>query len=311
MTKLTRLVYPVFEVRNIERWRSFAHEMYGLPLQSADDHQEMVIDESGCRLIFREGRANDIVALGWETIDLGGLFDRLASEGKNPEWAASAKAARRGTERMFTVSDPDGLLVEVLSSSTSYNSYLPSEHGLNFAAGDLGFGHVTLMSKNYEDVEAFYRDLMGLGVSDYIDWEVVDRYALHIGFFHANARHHSMAIGRMPLFPKRIHHFMLEVSDKHQVGTSFDRIRKAGIKVKNEIGVHPNDRSFSFYVKNPSGFESELGAEGLQVDVDDREREIGHFDQLSVWGHKMSYVDTLPLKAIGTLLKWKDRLTDS
>ena len=112
-----------------------------------------------------------------------------------------------------------------------------------------------------------------------------------------------MAVGQMPVFPRRLHHFMLEVADRHQVGVSFDRIRKAGIKVQNEIGVHPNDLSFTFYVKSPSGFEAELGAEGIHVDAEDPNREVGQYHQLSMWGHKMKPLDMLPLKAAATYMK--------
>ena len=58
MARLTRLVYPVFEVKNLAKWRLFAESMYGLPMQEVSgtgDH-EMVIDGTGCRLILRQGR---------------------------------------------------------------------------------------------------------------------------------------------------------------------------------------------------------------------------------------------------------------
>lgn len=311
MAKLTRFVYPVFEVKSIDKWREFAAQMYGLPLQAAGDHYEMVIDESGCRVIFQEGKADDLVAIGWEADDPQALFTKLAEAGHDPVWSSDQDTASRQTSHMFVVRDPDGLPVEVFARSGSHCDFMPSSHDLDFNAGDLGVGHVTLMAKKYDEVEDFYREMMGFRVSDYIDWEVVKGYKLHIAFFHANARHHSMAVGRMPFFPKRIHHFMLEVSDRHQVGVSFDRIRKAKIKVKNEIGVHPNDRSFTFYVQNPSGFESELGAEALHVDANDPDRPVGQFHDLSIWGHKMSYLDALPLKVIGTALKWRDRKAGS
>lgn len=302
MARLTRLVYPVFEVKNLARWQQFAQEMYGLPIQSVpgSDAHEMVLDETGCRVVFRQGKADDLVCVGWETDDIGGLFARMSSDGVDPVWLDAGVV--QGAQKAFRFLDPDGLPVEVFEASRSANDFVPSDQGLTFCAGDMGFGHITIMSKHFDAVEAFYRKY-GLGVSDYIDWEIIKGLELHIAFFHANARHHSMAVGRMPVFPKRLHHFMLEVEDRHQVGVSFDRIRKAGIKVKNEIGVHPNDRSFTFYVKSPSGFEAELGAEGLHVDPEDPDREIGHYHDLSIWGHKMTKLDTLPLKAVATYMK--------
>ena len=306
MAKITRIIYPVFEVKDLQSWEKFADQLWGLPIQqvgSTGDH-EIVIDDSGCRIILRQGKANDIVAAGWETDDLDGLFDSLNKAGADPQWQDPAAAKARGVERLFTVVDPSGLVLEVFDRSTSANEFFASRHGLEFETGELGFGHITLVTGEYDALEDFYCQQLGMGISDYIDFEIVKGFLLHLGFFHANPRHHSLAAGRMSGLPRRLHHFMLQVRDRHQVGISFDRIRAEKMKVANEIGVHPNDRSFSFYVKTPSGFESEQGAEDLSVDVDDAQREIATYDCLSIWGHKMSAKDEVPLKALATFKKW-------
>ena len=301
MARITRVVYPVFEVKDIQAWEKFADQLWGLPVQKAGatgDH-EIVIDNTGCRIILRQGKANDIVSAGWECDDLDGLFEQLVESGANPQWRKTDAA-----ERLFTVVDPGGLTLEIFASSKSANAATPSRHGLEFVTGELGFGHITLVSGAYDALERFYTGQLGMGVSDYIDWEILKGVPLHLGFFHANPRHYSLAADRMAGLPRRLHHFMLEVKDRHQVGMSFDRVRDEKIKVMNEIGVHPNDRSFSFYVKTPSGFEAELGSDGLSVDVDDPNREIGNYDCLSIWGHKMSAKDELPLKVLAMLKKW-------
>jgi len=304
MARLTRFVYPIFEVKNISKWQRFAEEMYGLPVQpvAGTDDQEIVIDDTGCRLVLRQGKADDLVGAGWEADNIDALFTQMADDGVGPIWLDEESAKKRGGERAFSFFDPDGLKVDVYEQSKSINEVVASSHDLQFRAGELGFGHITIMSKDMDSMETFYHRY-GLGTSDYVDWEIIKNLKLHIAFMHANARHHSIAVGQMPIFPKRMHHFMLEVEDRHQVGRSFDRIRKAGIKVKNEIGVHPNDKSFTFYVKSPSGFEAELGAEGIEVDPADPDREVGQYYDLSIWGHKMSTLDTLPLKVAATYMK--------
>ncbi len=306
MSKITRIIYPVFEVKDIGKWQSFTDNLYGLPLQknTADDTYEMVIDDAGCRLIFHEGKTNDIVAAGWETDNIDGLFEALQKADANPQWMADAAANNRGCPRAFTVADPAGLRLEIFETSTSANQFIPSAHGLEFETGGLGFGHITLITGAYDGLEAFYCQHLGMGVSDYIDWEIVKNVPLHLGFFHANARHHSLAIGRMKGLPKLLHHFMVQVKDKDQVGTSCDRIRAAKMRIANDIGVHSNDRSFSFYLKTPSGFEAELGAEGMTVNADDKNRKIETYHQLSTWGHKMSAKDAVPLKIFATVKKW-------
>ncbi len=306
MSKVTRILYPVFEVKNIEKWHSFTDALYGLPIQKNDasGEHEIVIDEDGCRIILREGKANDIIAAGWETNNLDGLFDKLSKVGANPQWMDKEAAKNRGCPRAFRVTDPAGLSLEIFERTLSANSFIPSRHGLEFETGAMGFGHITLITAAYDALEKFYCQQLGMGVSDYIDWEIIKGMPLHLGFFHANSRHHSLAAGRMKGLPKLLHHFMLEVKDKNQVGTSFERICAAKLRIANTIGMHPNDKSFSFYLKTPSGFEAELGAEGQSIDMTDRNRNIPTYHQLSTWGHKMSTKDALPLRIFAMVKKW-------
>ena len=62
MSRITRVVYPILEVSNIARWREFADEMYGLPLQQTSHGEyEMVLDDTGCRVILRQGKAKLVI----------------------------------------------------------------------------------------------------------------------------------------------------------------------------------------------------------------------------------------------------------
>ena len=51
------------------------------------------------------------------------------------------------------------------------------------------------------------------------------------------------------------------------------------------LGRHPNDQMTSFYARTPSGFEIEFGAGGRRIDMDS-EWPVGHYDAMSIWGHK-------------------------
>jgi hypothetical protein len=57
------------------------------------------------------------------------------------------------------------------------------------------------------------------------------------------------------------------------------------VQIANTLGVHPNDRVFSFYARTPSGFDVEFGYGGRKVD--DATWKVGRYDRLSVWGHRM------------------------
>jgi 2,3-dihydroxybiphenyl 1,2-dioxygenase len=132
--------------------------------------------------------------------------------------------------------------------------------------------------------ERFYCDRLGMRLSDHIEAELAPGFSLLITFLHANPRHHTVAFAAVPM-PKRLHHFMLEVGAMDDVGRAYDRCLTAGVEIANTLGMHPNDRMFSFYARTPSGFDVEFGWGGRKVD--DATWKAARYDRTSVWGHHM------------------------
>jgi 2,3-dihydroxybiphenyl 1,2-dioxygenase len=126
----------------------------------------------------------------------------------------------------------------------------------------------------------FYEEALGFRLSDRIVADVFG-YKADIAFMHANPRHHSVAFGQRQ--KKRLHHFMLEVGSIDEVGLALDRTLKAGLRIMQTLGRHPNDRMLSFYAKTPSGFQFELGW-GART-IDDETWQPTQYDQVSEWGH--------------------------
>ena len=84
---------------------------------------------------------------------------------------------------------------------------------------------------------------------------------------------------------------MLEYRSFDDVGLAYDRAKKAGIPIVLELGHHPNDQVFSFYMRTPSGFGIELGYGGILIDEATWEPQL--YDRMSDWGHarNMNMVD--------------------
>jgi len=177
--------------------------------------------------------------------------------------------------------DPAGIPTELFcgaekSREPFRSALVPS----GFVAEERGLGHVVVTAKSKEESAKFYTEVLGFRLSDDIRCEYFG-HKVDLSFFHANTRHHSLAIGEGQR--KRIHHFMLEVSSMDDVGLCFDRALRAGVPIVQTLGRHPNDRMFSFYAKTPSGIEFELGWGGR--DVDDATWTPTTYDRISEWGH--------------------------
>ena len=127
----------------------------------------------------------------------------------------------------------------------------------------------------------FYCDLLGFRSADRIVCEVYG-YHVDITFLHANPRHHSFAIGDAAATSGSTTSCS-RCESMDDVGLAFDRALRAGVRIIQTLGRHPNDRMFSFYAQDPSGFQFEFGWGARQVD--DATWVPTTYDRISEWGH--------------------------
>jgi hypothetical protein len=112
-----------------------------------------------------------------------------------------------------------------------------------------------------------------------------DGLELEVRFYHCNARHHSVALARMPFeLPQKLHHLMFETNQVDDTGAAFDRAWESGLPIPNGLGRHDNDGMFSFYVASPAGFLVEVG-HGARV-ISDAWADDRRYDGISRWGHQ-------------------------
>ncbi|MGW5415390.1 VOC family protein [Actinomadura geliboluensis] len=303
MTGVKELAYVVYEASSLGDWEHFAVELLGMQL--ADKTADAVAfrtDEKVHRWLVRQGPADDLAASGYEVESdaaLDAIAARLAAAGVEVEEGGAALAASRKVDRILVTADPMGNRVELVTGFADAGTPFRSDVLLGgFVTGDGGAGHQVLLSKGVarETYLAFYEGLLGFRISDTIVEELAPGVVADLIFLRCNPRHHSVAFGDMP-HPKRTHHFMVEVTDIRDVGTAYDRCMDAGQPFEMTLGMHPNDRMFSFYVQTPSGFSVEYGWGGLLVD--DETWQVKTLDRLHSWGHR-------PPEVVAGLLSGKD-----
>ncbi|VVE44329.1 biphenyl 2,3-dioxygenase [Pandoraea pneumonica] len=294
MANISNLGYLVLGVSDLDAWERFALDVIGLQAghRIAGETLALRMDDYAQRMLLVKHDADDLLAAGWELANDEALDAFVASRraaGAAMETGDGALAAQRGVTRLFWCEDPDGIRHEFYVGATRAPMSAPFRSSVmrgGFSTGRLGVGHLVAVPKDAAATDAFVRHTLGLKVSDYISGEIAPGVVLDIAFFHAaTGRHHSLACARVP-FPhaKRIHHIMVEALDMNDVGLAYDRCVAAGLPIVMELGHHPNDQMFSFYVKTPSGFALEFGAGGIVVD--DAHWEVRRYAQLSDWGHR-------------------------
>ena len=290
MARVKELAYVVYEVSSLADWEHFGASLLGLQVgESSGSMLTLRNDQKAHRWICVPGTADDLIATGYEVgsdADLDALIAALHAAGAPASEGDAELAAARKVGRVVVTADPLGNRIELVTNLADADTPFESKVMLGgFVTGTGGAGHQVLMEHGADrgPVLDFYTGVLGFGISDYIDEELAPGFTASVAFLHCNPRHHTVAFANMP-FQKRTHHIMVEVTDIRDVGLAYDRCMDARQPFEMTLGMHPNDKMFSFYVRTPSGFNVEFGWGGLIID--EATWQVQHLDKLSSWGHR-------------------------
>lgn len=290
MERVTQLGYLGFEVSDLARWENFATDLLGLEPAGTDADGTLLLrmDEHHHRFALRQGPRDDIAVAGWQARnenELRAIAERLGAQGTVVTWGSAREARQRRVAEFIRLRDPSGIAIEVYCGPLvqADRPFRSPRDIAGFEASELGLGHIVLAVDGYDASMRFYRDGLGLKISDYIDLDMGGAEATRVTFLHCGPRHHSLAIVHRAA-PKRLHHFMLQVRQLRDVGSTFDRCRDAAVPITMELGCHTNDRMVSFYAQTPSGFHVEYGHGGIEIDDDIWQ--VQTCQAASTWGHR-------------------------
>ncbi|MBB3181672.1 VOC family protein [Variovorax sp. Sphag1AA] len=296
MQSVSTLGYMVLGVSDLTAWEEFAVNVLGLQVGARVPGESLGLrmDDYEQRILLLQSDLDDFLAAGWEfesNAALNAFVDQARARGVEVIEENEQAAAQRRVARLFVCQDPDGIRHEFYS--TAYRAHTRDAFRSSalrgaFSTGRLGAGHFVTVPRQSAQAKAFCENILGLQLSDTITGDAAPGVKLEVTFFHARSgRHHSMAIAEAPFpAPKRIHHIMVECTDPNDVGMAYDRCKRACVPILMELGHHPNDQMFSFYMVAPSGFAIEFGAGGIVVD--DSTWEVKRYTELSDWGHAMN-----------------------
>lgn len=293
MVSVTQLGYLGLSVSKLGEWEKFATEVLGLQTAGKADDGSLLLrmDEYHHRFILSEGSADDIAFAGWEVPDQPALREleaQVRAAGIEVQAGSADEAARRGVAELVKFADPNGVATEayfgpLMSFENPFRSPRPIS---GFETGTMGLGHIVLRVDDAEQSLQFYRDVLGMRISDFIDMKMRrgrPTGGLKLTFMHCNPRHHSIAFGAIPV-SKRLLHFMLQVRSIDDVGATYYLAQDAGIEISGSLGRHTNDHMMSFYMRSPSGFEVEYGY-GART-IDDSVWKVQRHEAPSIWGHR-------------------------
>jgi len=280
------LGYIGMQARDLDAWRRFGTEVLAMQVIERDaDTVALRMDERCQRVLIERGDADAPAFFGLEAgsaAEFQATVKALQDGGVAVTRASESELAARRVEAMAWCRDPSDNRIEIFHGQAMGDEpvKLPRPHS-GFRSGPLGMGHVVFHVEDIDASSHFYRDLIGLRLSDYM----VKPYRLM--FLRANPRHHSVAL--LQSGQRGVHHTMFEVLALDDVGRSYDAALE-NWRIGQTLGRHANDWVLSFYAFCPAGFMMEYGWGGRTVDEATwKAREVTHGG--SMWGHDRLFMD--------------------
>lgn len=284
--QIMELGYVGIAATSLDAWRSFAGDFLGMQVVAAPGRPlALRMDQRMQRFLIVPDSRDRLAFCGFEVRDEAALRDaasELTARGLTVRTAEPHELELRHVAQMVWVCDPDGHRVEVFHGpEMAVEPFCGVRPTGGFRTGELGLGHVVLKTTRFAEMEAFYRDLMGLRLSDYLA-----AAPFRATFLHTNPRHHSVAL--IESTETQLHHVMVEYNFVDDVGRLYDMALAVPDRIGVTLGRHSNDHMLSFYAKTPGGFMIEAGWAGRLID--DRSWQPGPLEGPSIWGHERSWL---------------------
>ncbi len=285
---LRGIAYLGLDVPDVEAWSTFATDVVGLMAvagATTDDATPPAAlfkaDDRRWRVALYAAERPGVAYVGFELGSREAFEDALRHldrSGVASTVASATELEDRGVQDMVHLVDPTGVRVELCWGPTVDGGFVSPVGVPGFVTGELGLGHLVLLTPDLDASMAFYRDVLTFRLTDF----VVIGPGMSVQFLRCTPRHHSIALTAVgPL--TGVHHIAFEVDDVDQVGYALERASAAGHPITATLGRHKNDRMLSFYMRSPAGFEVEIGC-GARL-VDDATWVANQFTGGDEWGH--------------------------
>jgi 2,3-dihydroxybiphenyl 1,2-dioxygenase len=279
---LQALGYVGFGSADLDGWRQFGTGLVGL--QAVERGISLLafrMDDRKQRIVIDRAMPDGARFFGWEVADavaLDQLGARLEAAKVDVIAEPQMLADNRRVRSLISFDDPAGNRLEAFyGAEIADTPFSPGRSMSGFRTGPLGVGHAVLTVENIDAVMPFYLDVLGFGLSDYIE------KPFRAYFFHINALHHSLAL--IETGNNGMHHLMVEMFSLDDVGQCYDIALSEPERVNVTLGRHTNDFMTSFYARTPSAFMVECGWGGRDIEPktwQPFEMKAGP----SLWGHE-------------------------
>lgn len=224
------------KVKDVEHQTDFYTQMVGLGETQRDTAGRVYLrcNSNHHAIVFIP--SDDEAGLDHYALDVGGLAKleaaatALANAGIPYDIVESGEI---GQSTSLRLRDPDGFVVELIGEMAQVTSNYGSR-----AVQPRKLGHISLRVKDCKRSAAFYSEVLGFRISDWVD----DRFL----WMRCNPDHHGVAFSQADV--TRLHHFAFEVQDYSHLARQADHLAQYGYSLIYGPGRHgPGNNQFIYW----------------------------------------------------------------
>ena len=256
MSRVTEIRYVGYGVTDLETERAFYRDTWGLREVCEDRGMVYFAAQGGDEhhvVRLRSAKANriDVVALAADSrADIDGLYAKIKAAGCKVT-SEPRDLTGPGGGYCFRFFAPDGMPFEI-SSDVAKGTVHPVAR---WDGVPVKISHIVLHSPDQKAAVAFFVDILGFKVSDWL--------GDFMGFLRCNSAHHRFAI--LP-GPPTLNHVAYDMVGVDGVMRGAHRMKQNDMPIRWGPGRHTAGNNVFSYFVAPSGFAVEYTAELEDVD---------------------------------------------
>ncbi|UAJ09085.1 VOC family protein [Polymorphobacter megasporae] len=264
MSRVTEIRYVGYAVEDLDAERKFYADSWGLvEVASTDDMAWFKTHGSAEHHVVRLRKSEvnhiEVIALAADDrADVEALHDNVVAAGCKIIHAPRDLDAPGGGYG-FRFFSPDGLPFEVSSDVARGDSRTMER----WEGMPVKISHIVLHSPDNRAMAAFFTDVLGFRVSDWLGEFMV--------FLRCNTAHHRLAV--LP-GPPHLNHVAFDMLTADDMMRGASRLRKMGTDLLWGPGRHTAGNNTFSYFTTPNGFAVEYTSELEEVDFDAHEDRV-------------------------------------
>jgi catechol 2,3-dioxygenase-like lactoylglutathione lyase family enzyme len=260
MIQARRIGHAAFETTDLDRLSDHYTDVVGLVVAAREKDKVFLASKHGhLSVALKRGSETGCRKLSFEIAPTSELADAERALAKHGIKGERSNDPAPGIANTLTFTDPKGTQVELFTTWQAIGTDQAPK-----GVPVVKLGHVAYFTSDLSKTIAFYKDVLGFRISDWI--------GDHFVFMRCNPDHHTVNFFKDER--SRLHHIAFELADWTQMKTACDLLAKKNINLLWGPVRHGPGHNISIYYKEPDNQTVELFTD-LDVMLDE---ELGYFE---------------------------------